>query len=78
MLRYHFHLEATAGPSADTDGRELLDDAAAVLEAGSTAGTVLMDELADGKSKPRVTVTVERSDGTKVAIVRAYAEVETF
>ena len=78
MLRYHFHLEATAGPSADADGREMLDDAAAVQEAGSTAGTVLMDELADGRSKPRVIVTVERSDGTRVAIVRAYAEVETF
>ena len=78
MPRYHFHLEATAGPSADADGREMVDDAAAVQEAGSTAGTVLMDELTDGRSKPRVVVTVERSDGIRVAVVRAYAEVETF
>ena len=56
----------------------MVDDAAAVQEAGSTAGTVLMDELTDGRSKPRVVVTVERSDGIRVAVVRAYAEVETF
>ena len=78
MPRYHFHLESSAGPSADADGREMTDDTAAVQDAGSTAGEVLMDELTDGRTKPRVTVTVERSDGTKVAIVRAYAEVETF
>lgn len=78
MPRYHFHLESTTGPSADADGREMLDDAAAVREAGSTARTVLMDELTDGRAKPRVMVTVERSDGIRVAVVKAFAEVEIF
>ncbi|WP_422396647.1 DUF6894 family protein [Sphingomonas profundi] len=78
MPRYHFHLESSSGPSADIDGREVADDTIAVKEAGSTAGEVLMDELTDGRTKPRVMVTVERTNGTKVAVIKAYAEVETF
>nr|WP_156678153.1 hypothetical protein [Sphingomonas profundi] len=56
----------------------MADDTIAVKEAGSTAGEVLMDELTDGRTKPRVMVTVERTNGTKVAVIKAYAEVETF
>lgn len=78
MPRYHFHLESSAGPSADSDGREVADDTIAVTEAGSTAGEVLKDELTDGRTKPHVTVTVERLDGAKVAVIRAHAEIETF
>ena len=78
MPRYHFHLESSIGPSADADGRDMPDDAAAVRDAGSTAGEVLMDELTAGNAKPKVAVTVERSDGAKVAIVKTYAEVEIF
>lgn len=78
MPRYHFHLESNAGSSGDADGRELADDTLAVQEAGSSAGEVLTDELTSGQPQPRVIVTVERSDGTKVVVIKTHAEVEIF
>ncbi|WP_260600226.1 DUF6894 family protein [Sphingomonas endolithica] len=78
MPRYHFHLESNSGTSGNVGDRELADDATAMHEAGKSADEVLMEELALSRPDPRAVVTVERSDGTKVAVVRANAEIEIF
>lgn len=78
MPRYHFHLESRSGPSVDIEGREIADDAVAVQEARDSAIEVLQDDLTNGHVETSVQVTVDRSDGTKVALVKASARVETF
>jgi hypothetical protein len=78
MPLYHFHVETSAANNSDANGRELSDDTAAVQEGRYAAGEFLTDELSSGQGNPRVVITVERSDGTKVAVIKVHADIQVF
>lgn len=76
--RYHFHVETRSGPSSDIEGHEIADDTAAVQEARNAVVGFLRDDMLRGYDESYVVVAVDRNDGTKVALIKASTQVETF
>lgn len=76
MPRYFLHLENHNGPQPDEAGQDLPDDEIAIKEASRTVGAVLAEDMAAGIDAPKVKITVERDDGSRVALLSGNSKLE--
>lgn len=75
MPRFHFPVHNEVFPSADEEGRELVDFDAATHEARRAACEILMTELID-REQVEFTIYVENGDRKRLFAVRVSASSE--
>ena len=78
MPRLYTHVDNHLGLQRDENGQEFISEEAAIAEAGRTAGSVLAEDVAAGRTPSSILITVEREDGATVASISVKMVLEIY
>lgn len=76
MPHLYLHLENHNGLQRDLEGHNYETIDAAVAEAGRTAGSVLAEDIASGRTPVGIRVMIEDADGTRIATLQSSTNID--
>ncbi|KQR83321.1 DUF6894 family protein [Sphingomonas sp. Leaf343] len=76
MPHLFLNLENHNGLQPDTEGRDFDTVDAAIAEAGRTAGQVLAEDIAAGRTPVRIRVLIDDAAGQRQATLESFIEVK--
>jgi hypothetical protein len=76
MPHLYLHLENHIGLQRDLEGHNYKTIDAAISEAGRTAGSVLAEDIAAGRTPVSIRVMIEDADGARIATLQSSTSID--